>query len=83
MIEETAPARCRKKYPPTPGTTRPRRWMAYTTFPFVAPEKTRHGWVPPLAPWPHTQGTVRQGPNAPQAADETGTRALRPSDGDG
>ena len=24
-------------------------------------------------PWPHTQGTVRQGPDAPQAADETGT----------
>ena len=25
------------------------------------------------SPWPHTQGTVRQGPDAPQAADETGT----------
>ena len=34
------------------------------------------------APWPHTQGTVSQGPDAPQAADETGQGALRPSDGD-
>ena len=35
------------------------------------------------APGPHTQGTVRQGPDAAQAADETGQGTLRPSDGDG
>ena len=30
--------------------------------PFIAPEKTRHGRVCGAgAPWPHTQGTVRQG----------------------
>ena len=42
--------------------------------PFVAPEKTRHGWVPPPAPRGRIpKGLSRQGPNAPQAADETGT----------
>ena len=34
------------------------------------------------APWPHTHGTVSQGPDAPQAADETGQGTLRPSNGD-
>ena len=52
--------------------------------PFVAPEKTRHGLGAATgAPGPHTEGTVRQGPDAPQAADETGQGTLRPSDGDG
>ena len=42
--------------------------------PFVAPEKTRtRPGGSARAPRPHTQGTVRQGPDAPQAADETGT----------
>ena len=35
------------------------------------------------APWPHTQGPLTPGPNAPQAADEAGPGALRPADGDG
>ncbi len=35
------------------------------------------------APRPHTRGTVSQGPDAPQAADETGQAALRSADGDG
>ena len=47
---------------------------ALGTDPFVAPEKTRHGRVlEPTPPWPHTQGAVRQRPDAPQAAGETGT----------
>ena len=90
MIEEDHPetwARCRKRYPPTPDTTRPRRWRNSTPWewtPFVAPEKN-----PPRlgaatgAPRPHTQGAVSQGPDAPQAADETGQGTLRASDGDG
>ena len=45
--------------------------------PFVAPERTRRTG----APWPHTEGAVSQGPDAAQAADETGQGTLRASDG--
>ena len=52
--------------------------------PFVAPEKTRHGWVPPPAPRGRIpRDPLSQRPDAPQAADQTGPAALRPQDGDG
>ena len=49
-IYATSKRNRRKRYPPTPGPTRPRRWRNSTPLtlgvdPFVAPEKTRHGRV--------------------------------------
>ena len=41
--------------------------------PYIAPEKTRHGTrAGACAPRPNTQGTVGPGPDAAEAADETG-----------
>ena len=52
--------------------------------PFIAPEKTRaRQGIGAGAPRPHTQGTVRQGPDAAQVVDETGQGTLRASNGDG
>ena len=46
--------------------------------PFVAPERTRHGRVaPPAPPRSHTQQSVSQGSDAPEAADQTGPATLR------
>ena len=52
--------------------------------PFVTPDQTRHGSVvPPASPGTHTRQPVSQGPDAPEAAYETGTAALCVADGDG
>ena len=58
-------------------------WSAALSV-YHAQEKTRHGLGTATgAPWPHTQGTVRQEPDAPQAAEETGTCTVRLSKGTG
>ena len=52
--------------------------------PFIAPDKTRHGNVPPPAPrGTDTRQSLRQGPDAAEAADQAWPRALRSSQGDG
>ena len=54
------------------------------TDPFIAPEKTRHGHKPPPAPRGRIpQGSLPQGPDAPQVADQAGSPALRLAHGDG
>ena len=52
--------------------------------PFVAPERTRHGTgCAARAPGSHTQSSVYQGSDAPEAADQTGSATLRSADANG
>ena len=52
--------------------------------PFVAPERTRHGRVAPPAPRGRIPSqSVSQGPDAPEAADQTGSATLRSVDANG
>ena len=52
--------------------------------PFVAPDQTRHGRCRPAgAPGAHTRQPITQGPDAPEAAYQTGAAALCLADGDG
>ena len=57
MVEETIGnvGAVRKKYPPTPGTTRPRRWMGYTTWEWTRSSRRRR---------PATAGCWSQRPGA-------------------
>ena len=52
--------------------------------PFVAPERTRHGTVVPPAPRGRIPSqSISQGPDAPEAADQTGPATLRSADANG
>ena len=51
--------------------------------PYIAPDKTRHGTVPPPAPRGRIPGGLSARGDAAQVADQAGPSALRPADGDG